>query len=266
MVFSLLKRAHRRDLDARSCVSFLPDRFSTTDTFSIRINQKRSVSSVRKNKKDGIENDCKLEFKSVREALQMVQKLVVDVDRSDGYEVGYEVGYEAVNQELVYSGVEQILLKIISQVEKGSLNPRGKHGKEISRLFEFVLYAYSRVDVPGISLFDKCEQVLETLKDWNLDIRSRHYENAIIAANKEGKYKEATDLFLQKIDPEAGYNPVSISIDAPHGLVAIALWAQQEGLPVADHVFDAVLKLSMVSPSDLKICKFSKVSSSLPSF
>ena len=244
VTLSLLRRARRRDLIGKSCSCFISD---GSDTHQFSKYQKRPLSSFDKNIRNESLNRPKQKFKNVHQAVQVVRKLIVDVGSSDGLQIE--------SQRRIFDGVEGVFTTIVSQVEEGSLNPSGKHGKDLSRFFEFILYAYSQVDVPGISLFEKSQQVLDTLQQWNLDIRSRHYECAIVSANREGRYKEAADLFLQQIDPEAGYNPVSVSVDNPHGLVAIALWAQQEGQPVAEHVFDAVLKLSMVSPSDLAQCK-----------
>lgn len=246
LVLSVLKRTQRRNLNGKSCASFICDA-SAPNTHQFSRNHKRSLSSFEKNiRKDSL-NQTKQNFRNIQQAVQVVRKLILDVDSSDGSQIE--------SQRRIFSGVESVFATIVSQVDDGSLNPSGKHGKDLSRFFEFILYAYSQIDVPGISLFEKSEQVLDTLKQWNLDIRSRHYEYAIVCANREGKFNEAADLFLREIDPEAGYNPIRVSLDTPHGLVAIALWTQQEGQNVAEHVFDAVLKLSMVSPTDLSQCK-----------
>ena len=159
-------------------------------------------------------------------------------------------------QQLVLEGAKAALHSIIANVDQGYLNPSGKHGKEISKFMELILYAYSQViHLPDVTLFEDCEEILKTLEQWNLDIRSRHYEYSIIVANREERYKDAANLFLRQIDPEAGYNPVNLSISNPQGLYSIARWAQQENEPVAEHVFNAVLQLSMVSSSDQETCK-----------
>ena len=250
LVLSLLKRTQRRELVGTSCASFIRD-VSAKDTPHLSRSQKRPLSTFGKNIGQSSINHNQTKFRNVQQAVQAVRQLIMDVDSSGERQIE--------SQKRLFDGVEQVFATIVAQVDEGSLNPSGKHGKDLSRFFEFILYAYSQVDVPGISLFDKSEKVLDTLKQWNLDVRSRHYEYAIISANREGKYKEAAELFLRQIDPEAGYNPISVSLDAPHGLVAVALCAQQQGQPVAEQVFDAVLKLSMVSPSDLAQCKYKKV-------
>lgn len=187
---------------------------------------------------------------SLKEAFGSVQDLVASLETSDERKFNHD------QQDKVLRRVKGALGTVLTGVENGALNPSGKHGKEISQFFEFVLYAYSKLRIPGISLFDESQVVLTTLENWNLDIRSRHYENAIVLANRENRFKEAADLFLRQIDPEAGYNPVNVSIAKPHGLYAIARTAQEEGALPPERVFDAVVKLTMVSPSDQDRCKF----------
>lgn len=156
---------------------------------------------------------------------------------------------------------KEFFASLIASVDKGVLNPSGKHGKELSNFLELVLFAYSRlIHVPqNNSIFDDCQKVLDTLKKWNLNIRGQHYEYCIEAANREQRWKEAANLFWRQIDPEAGYNPVRVRISKPHGLYAIALCAQEENSAVAEHVFDAVGQLTMVSPADQRTCKYSLI-------
>lgn len=247
LALSLSRRVQRKDVIGKSYASFVCDELSATRAPLCLTTQQRHASSLKKKIRNGAHNHAQQKFNSGQHALQAVRKLIMNLDSSDERHIE--------SQKRVYDGIEHILASIVSQVDEGSLNPSGKHGKELSRFFEFLLYGYSQVDIPGISSFDRSEEVLDTLQKWNLDIRSRHYEYAIISANRESRYKEASELFLRAIDPEAGYSPISVSLDTPHGLVAIALWAQEEGLPVAEHVFDAVMKLTMVSPSDQRQCK-----------
>jgi hypothetical protein len=142
---------------------------------------------------------------------------------------------------------------LISSVDQKQFNPRGKHGKELSRLLELVLFVYSQLNLP---LHDDSQEVLGTLKEWNLDVRSRHTDYAIVTANREFRWKEASDMFWTQISPEAGYNPVDVSISSPHGLFAVARCAQEQNAAVVENVFDAIQQLSMVSPADQRTCKF----------
>jgi len=79
-----------------------------------------------------------------------------------------------------------------------------------------------------------------------LDISTAHFDYAIAAASRQGKWQEAADLFWKQISP--GYNPVNVSISNPQGLRAIA-----EVDPKG--VFEAVTQLTMVSPSDAEKCE-----------
>jgi hypothetical protein len=158
-----------------------------------------------------------------------------------------------------------ILHSLIASVNEGLLNPSGKHGKELSKLLELVLYVYSHITVSpsDVPLFEECQEVLNTLHKWNLNVGRNHYEYAITAANREERWKEASTLFLKQIDPDAGSNPFNVSISNPQGLYAVVRWAQEENLAVVEHVMDAVLQMTMVSPSDQRTCKLHLLLSNL---
>jgi hypothetical protein len=157
----------------------------------------------------------------------------------------------------VLEDTRELYHALIVAVENGQLNPSGRHGKELSNLMEVVLYVYSRIDLPDTPTFEYCEEALSTLKNWNFDIHSKHSAYTIAVANREERWKDASSLFWKQINPEAGFNPVNVSISNPLGLYAIARLAQEENSAVAEHVFDAVQQLTMVSPSDQRTCEFS---------
>lgn len=152
--------------------------------------------------------------------------------------------------------VHNVMDSLASAVESGDLNPSGKHGKEISTSIERILRAYHHLsqvistDSNGIPCFQYCKRAFDALKTWNLNRQHSHYDHYIAVANKEERWKEATDVFYQQIDPGAAYNPVRVSIADPQGLYAVARLAQEAKSSVADLVFDAVMQLSMVSPQD----------------
>ena len=149
-----------------------------------------------------------------------------------------------------------VLVSLDSAVEQGQLNPSGKHGKGMADVMERILRSYRQISSlvlandDTLPCFPYCQEALEAMSKWNLNFRHAHYQHAIVVASGEERWKEAADLFFEKIDPGAGYNPVHISASNPEGLYAIARLAQQENSPVAELVFDAVLQLSMVSPQD----------------
>ena len=149
-----------------------------------------------------------------------------------------------------------ILASLDSAVEQGQLNPSGKHGKGMADVMERILRSYRQIsrlvlaNNDTLPCFPYCQEALGAMSKWNLNFRHAHYEHAIVVASGEERWKEASDLFFEKIDPGAGYNPVQVSTSNPEGLYAIARRAQQENSPVAELVFDAVLQLSMVSPQD----------------
>lgn len=254
MAVSLLKRIRQNQPHVRG-LSKLNDELVASASCMPAALQIRGYNRHHSNIDKNRSGDSKVErsarrrkLATLKDALESVQELVVSLESFDARKSRQK------QHASVFQGVKDALVSVITSVERGVLNPSGKHGKEISKFLELVLYVYSQVHLRDISLFDESQEVLNTLKQWNLDIRSRHYEYAIVLANQEERYKESADLFLRGIDPVAGSNPVNISI-ANHGLYAIARWAQKEGLPVAEHVFDAVVQLTMVSPSDQERCK-----------
>lgn len=142
-------------------------------------------------------------------------------------------------------------------VDEGTLNPSGKHGKELSQIVDYVLHAYSQAytDTP---VLQECLQVMRVAeRDWNLDIQHSGYDSVIAVAHREEKWKEAAALFLRRIDPEGGFSPIEVSVECPLGLYAIAKLASSNDLNAAEAVFDAVFQLSMVSPNDQDKCKCS---------
>jgi hypothetical protein len=194
---------------------------------------------------------------NLKDARKSVNRLLVSLDKISLY-TETERQLKEEQSLIILEEAKEALHSIIASVDQGFLNPSGKHGKELSKFMELILYAYCeicQIQPTDTSLFDECQKVLTTIQQWNLDIRSKHYEYTILVANHEGRYRDAADLFMREIDPDVGYNPINVSIKRPFGLYAIARWAQEEGLDVAECVFDAVMQLSMVSPSDQATCK-----------
>ena len=169
---------------------------------------------------------------------------------------------------LVYQKTQDFLAVLAGSVKERRLSPSRKHGKELSQLVECVLYVCGQQDPRcrdgdhggGGEAADPSELVASALGvlevDWNLDVGHRHYERAIAALCNAGKWELAAQLFEKQIDPNAGGPPVGVSIENPLGLYAVAMRCragegrEAEQSMVAEHVMDAVQRLSMVSPSD----------------
>eukprot|EP00536_Pseudo-nitzschia_multiseries_P010631 jgi/Psemu1/26583/gm1.26583_g len=136
---------------------------------------------------------------------------------------------------------------LVRTVQEGRLSPSRKHGKELSQLVECVLYVCGQQDpcsrtssrsrnqtsdsdsdldlnVPGF--VGSVLRVLEV--DWNLDVGHRHYDRAIAACCNVGDWHLASRLFEKQIDPNAGGPPVSLSIENPLGLYALAMRCRDE--------------------------------------
>ena len=148
-----------------------------------------------------------------------------------------------------------------NNVTRGNVRPSGKHGVQISKFLERILIVYNHVsmirhafgrtneDGDKLYVYDECVRILDWMEQRNLNWRS-HCELAISCACHEDRFDDAASLFWNLIDPEAGGHPTEVAVDNPLGLFAVARSCQDQGLPAAEHVFDAVLRLSMVSPID----------------
>jgi hypothetical protein len=111
----------------------------------------------------------------------------------------------------------------------------------------------------GKSVFKQCQRVLGLLRKYNLTILAFHYDCAIRVALREQNWLEASELFWEQIDPDAGNPPVDVSVVDPIGLYAIARLTQQRGGAVAEQVMDAVNQMTMISPMNQDKCKFRRV-------
>ena len=85
------------------------------------------------------------------------------------------------------------------------------------------------------SMFDECMGILDWMKRHKLQLQQVHCEYAILAATKEGKWKDAVRLFRNSIDPDesesddTGYTPYNASSNKfPVGMYAIARSAQED--------------------------------------
>jgi len=117
-----------------------------------------------------------------------------------------------------------------------------RFSREISELLQRSLCFF-------LTSFSDCKRIIALAKKYNLNIID--LSPAIEAACREEKWEEAADLFNSQIDPDvSGFTPMLIDLDRPLGLYAIAKDAQQRELPIAELVMDAVMKMSMVNPTD----------------
>jgi hypothetical protein len=174
----------------------------------------------------------------------------------------------------LFQETRDIFQLLVRNVEDGTLNPSGKHGKQISNFLELILVAYSRLNIQhdsgkqDSSVYAACMEIIHALEQWNLDCQNSHYECVIACASREERWNEAATLYWKLIDPEAGGKPVDLQVDNPLGLFAIACAFQENAATTGgimsssavEQVFDAVLRMSMISPSDQSKCKSKEVS------
>lgn len=130
----------------------------------------------------------------------------------------------------------------------------------------------------SISPYEACLEAFDIVHNLNLYEHQSHYSYAIRAACHEYRWEEAANLFLSQIDSSdsnemvtGGFLPVDSSLgwDKPLeiGLYAIArdAWYKMktntdgdddsDSLP-SKRVFDAAMKMCMISPSGQDNCKF----------
>lgn len=161
-------------------------------------------------------------------------------------------------RKAIFQDTQSLVGHIEAAVKSRQLNPLGKHGRELSHLLGQVLVVYAQTatshsDPPA---FDACCNVMVLLQEWNFDIQPLHYACAVEAAARESKWREAAEMFWIQIDPDAsGHTPMKISKNLVVGLYAIARNSQNEGGTTADHVMDAVLRMTMVCPMDQDKCE-----------
>jgi hypothetical protein len=154
--------------------------------------------------------------------------------------INVDPGYQRLVQD-----TRSFVDRLQQTVEQGQLDKR--FTREVSFLLEHALFFFR-------TSFQDCERVLFLAKKWNLDITNQ--QPALEAACMEGRWKEASRLFSQQVDPDmAGYTPMEINVKQPLGLYAIARDAQERDSPVAEQVMDAVMSMSMVNPTDQNKCK-----------
>jgi len=178
----------------------------------------------------------------------------------------------------VFCRAKDVVSRIADCTKDGTLQPSGKHHHEVSVLLERILRLYSCCSCSdnnrGESVFDECMSVLDLMrKEWKLDVQHQHCQHALVAAGREQRWKDAARLFVSRINPDdSGQAPFDVlSVSDPVGLYAVARFAQEQqqqgdhsntgkggNASVVDNVFDAVLRMSMVSPTDQNKCKFTK--------
>jgi len=174
----------------------------------------------------------------------------------------------------IFDETNDLVDTIVARVRDGTIRPTRNHGSAISVLLENILTLYGhsccrsthssgRDDEDGgsdSSVYDECKKVLELMREWKVDLQHKHSEQVATVAAREGRWKESAELFLDRIDPEhSGFAPYDVSVSNPVGLYAIARYAQERGSSVVDSVFDAVLRMSMVSSTDQSKCMCSPV-------
>jgi hypothetical protein len=224
-------------------------------------NSRKNVSHTsEKQPKQPLRTDRNYDKVVLRELVASLQSLQQGCDELEDFPPIWANSLPALDdrRQKRFQETRQVLGQIQEHVKDGTLRPSGKHRLELTVLFERILKLYSEsLSTDDFSVFEECTVVLKLMNEWKLELQHKHCEYAILAAGREERWKDAADLFWSHIDPEdCGYNPFDVDVSNPVGLYAIARFAQDKGTAVVENVFDGVLRMSMVSPTDQKKCKY----------
>ena len=173
-------------------------------------------------------------------------------------------------REDLFVATTELLDTLEQSVQQGTINPAGKHGREVSAIAATLLQLYSvscanptNNNNSKSSAFGQCQRLLGLLDQWNLSRHEAHYHYALLAAVHEEQWEAASELFRQQINTDADdgavFAPVqSVSVSSPVGLYAIARAAQRtKSVVIVEPVMNAVVNhLSLISPSDQDKCTY----------
>ena len=175
--------------------------------------------------------------------------------------------------------------KTLASAMKQSINKRsitassGKDIYELSSLLGNFLLLYSESPPPRLiqkynhkvqSPYEACLEITEILQNLNLDVQPNNYESIIRTACHEHQWDDAADYFLNQINPDVfGWVPMDSTLGwnqpVEMGLYAVSMMAanqqnidnEDENIGSAvDIVFNAVLDMCIISPTDQEKCTF----------
>jgi len=187
------------------------------------------------------------------------------------------------SHEQFYDDTMVLMGAIQGLFDKGTLLPSSsKEIQELTRLLGNCLILCSELIQPDSHYIDDftrdipspghyCMQIIGILMELNIDVQPIHYQHTIKTLVKEERWQDASRLFLQQTDPDAaGLTPLDATLDGGDGVVEMGLYAvaqnmykdkllksegdddnaRQIDLAVAEKVFDVVLHMCMISPTD----------------
>ncbi|GAX24373.1 hypothetical protein FisN_4Lh497 [Fistulifera solaris] len=258
------RRSHQDQVYQFARASFASDKHAkvnkrSSDGRDVRKREERGSNLV-SNKVEGQSLKKLGNPQAVKDILRDILVRVVDLKQTIGGlndlppVWAQEQDYQDSRRNDAFHSLKAIISDFEHQVRLGVIKANGKHRHECSVLLEEILRLLSLCGAHSdeLSPFDECRRLLDLMeKEWKIELQHNHCEYAVVTASREQRWSEAADVFWRHIDPNrAGYNPCDISITEPIGLYAIARDAQQKKRSAVERVFDAVLRMSMVSPSD----------------
>lgn len=191
-----------------------------------------------------------LQANTMRQQIESVGPL------NDMWEYHEEVEEADADRINIWRQAVQMIQHLKTDVHNGLLQPQSKHRSEMSIFLDWILRSLAVAkqgddDLSEVTIYDLCLDVRQLMADWNIDLQHSHSHSIMLVAAREGRWKEATKLFVDRIDPgAAGFNPMDISISNPVSLYCVARYAQERNVSAAESVLNAVLRMAIICPTD----------------
>ncbi|KAL7578221.1 hypothetical protein ACA910_012644 [Epithemia clementina (nom. ined.)] len=229
-----------------------PGRYGSSSPHQQRKNKTQSTSSALVNSTDHKNNPQSLRALSERINTIYLEKrdlpeLPAIWERNEAVTNG-----TTDRRQKIFQDVLSFLDDIYAAVDRGLFQ---QNSAELSTFLDKALRILSVSEPPGDSsesIYDHCARIISLLQSLNINVQHSHCESVMLVAAREGRWKEAAELYSSRIDPAGGtfFNPVTISVKNPVGLYCIARYAQETGKSAVDSVLNAVQHMSIGSSSD----------------
>ena len=207
--------------------------------------------------------------------LASLQYLIAEVGLEDRIPIW---NYDHESTQNVDAGERDEILQQIGAVvdelrhyvfQKNILHPSGKHRHAFSAILERILGLYLQCSSPETQLYPNQvaggnDSLLGLMQHFQLELTHRQCDLAVQVAAREGRFREAAQLYASHIDPDqGGYTPVTGSSTVLMETIIAGLYCMARGAALesggggmpTEQVFEGVLNLSLVSSSDTEKCK-----------
>jgi len=208
--------------------------------------------------------------------LASLQYLIAEVGLEDRIPI-WNYDHESTQNNVHADERDEILQQIGAVVDelrhyvfqKNILHPSGKHRHAFSAILERILGLYLQCSSSETQLYPNQiaggnDSLLGLLQHFQMELTHRQCDLAVQVAAREGRFREAAQLYASHIDPDqGGYTPVTGNSSSTVETVIAGLYCMARGAALesggggmpTEQVFEGVLNLSLVSSSDTEKCK-----------